>query len=99
MKVQRLITIANKFVVDENYITLIEQFPVAAERADQTTAYDGVSEVTKDNLEQFIVYMNTFWANLPDTPQVSSMPGYITLCVFNDIWLPELEDYDEVYNV
>lgn len=96
MKITTLIESANKMLTSDNYADYCEQFPVPLQRAIHQSNYDGISEVTVENLKDFIVFANTFWMYLPDNAAIRQ-PTFFTLCNFCEVYIPECEDYEEIY--
>ncbi len=96
MKIIDLVKAANSMVLSEHYADYCQQYPVPLERAIAQSGYDGISEVTVENLKTFIVFANTFWMYLPDNPGIRQ-PAFFTLCTFCETYLPDCEDFEEIY--
>lgn len=96
MKITDLVKAANAMLLSESYANYCEEFQVAVQRAVNQSGFDGISEVTVENLQTFIIYANTLWMYLPDNPSIRKGP-FFTLCNFCEVYLPECEDYEEHY--
>lgn len=96
MKIVDLIKMANGLVTSDHYADYCEQYEVPLQRAINQSGYDGVSEITTENLKTFIVFANTFWMYLPDNPGIRQ-PTFFTLCTFCETYLPDCEDFEEIY--
>ncbi|UES35551.1 hypothetical protein KKP3664_000012 [Citrobacter phage KKP_3664] len=96
MKITNLVKVANDLVTSEHYADYCQQYLVPLERAIAQSGYDGISEVTVENLKTFIVFANTFWMYLPDNPGIRQT-AFFTLCMFCETYLPDCEDYEEYY--
>lgn len=96
MKITNLVKVANDLVTSEHYADYCQQYSVPLERAISQSGYDGISEVTVENLKTFIVFANTFWMYLPDNPGIRQT-AFFTLCMFCETYLPDCEDYEEYY--
>lgn len=96
MKILALVAAANKMLTSDNYVDYCEQYQVPMQRAIDQSGFDGISEVTVENLKTFIIYANTFWMYLPDVKEIRQ-PTFFTLCMFCETYIAECEDYEEYY--
>lgn len=97
MKIQDVIDRANRFVVTEQYIEYTQQFKVPTERAIKQSGYDGISEVTWENVKAVIVFMNTLWMYLPDNKSIR-FGAFFEICNFCEIALSDCDDYEDYFS-
>lgn len=96
MRIKQIIDKANALVESDQYIDYLEDFQTPLKRAINQSEYDGVGDVSVDNLKDFLVFINTFWMYLPDMPYIRK-PVFFEICSFCEICLEECEDYSEYF--